>query len=109
MGGLSWSLLYSVVKVGLAGESLPVGSGAKLIQSPGFFAGGSRGMDALSEAMRAVRLTSALFFNGEFSAPWRFATPAQDKVAPVVSPQSERLVLFHLVTDGEATARTAGH
>jgi AraC-like DNA-binding protein len=66
-------------------------------------------MDALSEAMRAVRLTSALFFNGEFSAPWRFATPAQDKVAPIVSPDSERLVLFHLVTDGEATARTAGH
>ncbi|MBM0107804.1 AraC family transcriptional regulator [Steroidobacter sp. S1-65] len=63
-------------------------------------------MDALSEAMRAVRLTSALFFNGEFSAPWRFATPSQDKVAAIVSPQSERLVLFHLVTDGEAKARS---
>jgi AraC-like DNA-binding protein len=66
-------------------------------------------MDALSEAMRAVRVTSALFFNGEFSAPWRFATPAQDKVAPTVSSQSEHLVLFHLVTDGIAIARTAGH
>lgn len=66
-------------------------------------------MDALSEAMRAVRLTSALFFNGEFSAPWRFLTPAQDKVAPIVSPESERLVLFHLVTEGEAIARTADH
>lgn len=66
-------------------------------------------MDALSEAMRAVRITSALFFNGEFSAPWRFATPAQDKLAPVVSPGSERLVLFHLLTDGQATARTADH
>src|SRR5262245_30069410 len=66
-------------------------------------------MDALSEAMRAVRLTSALFFNGEFSAPWRFATPAQDALAPIVAPDSERLVLFHLVTEGEATARTAGH
>ncbi len=66
-------------------------------------------MDALSEAMRAVRVTSALFFNGEFSAPWRFAQPSQDKVAASVSPESERLVLFHLVTDGHATARTAGH
>jgi AraC-like DNA-binding protein len=66
-------------------------------------------MDALSEAMRAVRITSALFFNGEFTAPWRFATPSQDRVAPTVSPQSERLVLFHLVTDGHATARTAAH
>jgi AraC-like DNA-binding protein len=66
-------------------------------------------MDALSEAMRAVRLTSALFFNGEFSAPWRFITPAQEKVAAIVSPDSERLVLFHLVTHGEATARTGDH
>jgi AraC-like DNA-binding protein len=73
------------------------------------FVGDACCMDALSEAMRAVRLTSALFFNGEFSAPWRFATPAQDKLAPIVSPDSERLVLFHLVTDGEAIARTAGH
>lgn len=66
-------------------------------------------MDALSEAMRAVRVAGALFFNGEFAAPWRFATPAQDKVAPIVSPESERLVLFHLITEGQATARTAGH
>ena len=66
-------------------------------------------MDALSEAMRAVRVTGALFFNGEFAAPWRFATPAQDQIGPKISPDSERLVLFHLVTDGHATARTAGH
>ncbi len=89
-------------------EGLPV-AGPELIDCLKFIAADSCWMDALSEAMRAVRLTSALFFNGEFSAPWRFATPGQDKVAPIVSPDSERLVLFHLVTDGEATARTAGH
>jgi AraC-like DNA-binding protein len=59
--------------------------------------------------MRAVRVTGALFFNGEFRAPWRFATPAQEQIAPKLSPDSERLVLFHLVTEGHATARTAGH
>lgn len=66
-------------------------------------------MDALSEAMRAVRITGALFFHGEFAAPWRFATPAQDQIGPKISPDSERLVLFHLVTEGHATAHTAGH
>jgi AraC-like DNA-binding protein len=66
-------------------------------------------MDALSEAMRAVRVTGALFFNGEFSAPWRFATPSQDQFGPRISPDSERLVLFHLVTEGRAIARTDGH
>src|SRR5688572_26471579 len=59
--------------------------------------------------MRAVRVTGALFFNGEFAAPWRFATPAQDQIGPGISPDSERLVLFHLVTDGDAIACIAGH
>lgn len=62
-------------------------------------------MDALSEAFRALRVTSALFFNGEFTAPWRFATAAQDTLIPLLSPESEHLVLFHLVTEGQATAR----
>lgn len=66
-------------------------------------------MDALSEALYAVRITSALFFTGEFSAPWRFATPSQAKAAPVLAPDAEHLVLFHLVTDGTATARAKGH
>jgi AraC-like DNA-binding protein len=65
-------------------------------------------MDALSEALRAVQVTSALFFSGEFSAPWRFVTAAQQKIAPTLSPGSEHLVLFHLVTEGQATARTEG-
>jgi hypothetical protein len=37
-------------------------------------------MDALSEAMRAVRVAGAHSFNGEFAAPWRFATPAQEQI-----------------------------
>jgi AraC-like DNA-binding protein len=66
-------------------------------------------MDALSEALRAVHVTSALFFSGEFSAPWRFASASQQKIAPLVAPGCEHLVLFHLVTAGSATARTEGH
>jgi len=66
-------------------------------------------MDALSEVLRSVRITSAVFFTGEFSVPWRFASPPQEKVAPVLAPGTEHLVLFHLVTKGEATARTTAH
>jgi hypothetical protein len=60
-------------------------------------------MDALWEAMRAVGITGALFFNGEFAAPWRFLTPAQDQLRPSISPDSEHVVLFHLVTDDTPT------
>jgi AraC-like DNA-binding protein len=54
-------------------------------------------MDALSEALRGVRITGTLFLNGELSAPWG-----------VSSPQIASLVLFHLVTEGRATARLPG-
>jgi AraC-like DNA-binding protein len=102
------SMVLSYTRGGApARGSLPRRIETELIESPEFFAGGS--MDALSEAMRAVHVTGALFFNGEFGEPWRFSTPAQDQLGPKISPDSERLVLFHLITDGYATARTASH
>ncbi len=101
-------LLYFGVTTPGSSESVSRRARPELIESPEFFAGGCR-MDALSEAMRAVRVTGALFFNGEFAEPWRFATPAQDQIGPTISPDSERLVLFHLVTHGHATARTTGY
>src|SRR5688500_3986685 len=90
-----------------SGTSVLSGALLGLIASPEVFAGVPCTMDALSEALRAVRVTSALFFSGEFSAPWRFATPSQARISPVLAPGTEHLVLFHLVTDGEASARTA--
>lgn len=66
-------------------------------------------MDALSEALRGVRITGALFFDAEFGAPWGFATPPSASFAPLLAPGTEHLVLFHLLTEGEATARVRGH
>lgn len=59
-------------------------------------------MDALSEALRTVRMTGAIFLSAEFTAPWGFATPATKLTAPVVAPGTECLVSYHLVTDGRA-------
>ena len=65
-------------------------------------------MDALSEALRGVRANGALFFNAEFSAPWGFSSPRSSTFAPILSPGSEHLVIFHLVTEGSATVRVEG-
>jgi Cupin len=65
-------------------------------------------MDALSEALNAVRMTGAIFFTAEFTAPWGFAAPPAQKIAPVLAPGTERLVIYHLVTKGEALARIEG-
>jgi AraC-like DNA-binding protein len=59
-------------------------------------------MDALSEALKAVRMTGAIFYSLECSAPWGFAVPHLHDVAHVLAPGTERLVSYHLVTEGEA-------
>jgi len=53
-------------------------------------------------------MTGAIFFNAEFSAPWGFAAPPAQRVAPVLAPGTERLVQYHLVTEGSAVVGLEG-
>ena len=65
-------------------------------------------MDALSEALDAVRMTSALVLNAECSAPWGFTSPDPATLMPLLAPDAERLVMYHLMIEGDARARIAG-
>jgi AraC-like DNA-binding protein len=58
-------------------------------------------MDALSETLRVVRLAGAIFIQGRFSAPWCYQSPRADTAAPLLEPGAERVVIFHLITEGE--------
>ena len=64
-------------------------------------------MDALSEALKSVRMTGAIFFHAECSAPWGFTVPPMQEVMHVLAPGTERVVGFHLLTDGRALVRFA--
>lgn len=59
-------------------------------------------MDALSEALKAVRMTGAIFFQAVCTAPWGFAVAPLRDVERVIAPGTERLVSYHLVTQGRA-------
>jgi len=61
-------------------------------------------MDVLSEVLKVVRLEAALFFNGEFSAPWCFDSSAE-AMAPHLTPGPEHLITYHFLTEGRAYAR----
>lgn len=65
-------------------------------------------MDALSETLRVVRLVGAIFINGRFTAPWCYQSPRADTAAPLLEPGAERVVIFHLVTQGECFVELAG-
>jgi AraC-like DNA-binding protein len=58
-------------------------------------------LDALSETLRVVRLVGAIFINAKFTAPWCYASPRADVAAPLLEPGAERVVIFHLITEGE--------
>jgi AraC-like DNA-binding protein len=65
-------------------------------------------MDALSEALSSVRITGAIFFNAEFTAPWGFVSPPAQLVAPALAPSIEHIVIYHVLTEGRAVARLEG-
>jgi AraC-like DNA-binding protein len=62
-------------------------------------------MDALSELLRAVKLSGALFFNAEGSKPWCIrATPSRE-LARCLACNASHVIEFHLVTKGEGYIR----
>jgi AraC-like DNA-binding protein len=59
-------------------------------------------VDALSEALNTVRMTSAVFFNVQCTAPWGFAVPPLRSFAHFLAPPTQSLVAFCLITEGKA-------
>ena len=59
-------------------------------------------MDALSEVLKIVKLRGALFFNGEFSAPWCIASSHSSQIAPLLCPGAGHVIIYHYLSDGRA-------
>jgi AraC-like DNA-binding protein len=65
-------------------------------------------MDALSDVLRAVKLSGAVYLNGEFSAPWCVAGPADTALCAAFLPDAREVVTYHLITEGACWAQLAG-
>jgi hypothetical protein len=57
-------------------------------------------MDALSDVLRAVRLTGAIFFEIRASEPWVAETPAGESIVGSIFPNTQHLIPYHVVTRG---------
>jgi AraC-like DNA-binding protein len=62
-------------------------------------------MDALSEVLKAVRLTSGIFLEADFTAPWCIETAPGEQDLAHILPNAEQVSIFHLVTEGRCRAR----
>ena len=58
-------------------------------------------MDALSDVLRAVRLTGAIFFDVHASGPWVAETPEGESIVGAMFPGSEHLISYHVLTRGQ--------
>ena len=58
------------------------------------------GADALSDVLRAVKLTGAVFVTVDASPPWSAPVPAAGTLAPIIMPAAQHLISYHLVTAG---------
>jgi AraC-like DNA-binding protein len=61
-------------------------------------------MDVLSQVLRGVRLTGAVFFDMKAHAPWVGTTPNSSVIASMVMPDAERVICFHILVAGDAWA-----
>lgn len=61
-------------------------------------------MDVLSDVLRAVRLTGAIYFDIDAGAPWVGESPGTAEIAAAVMPGAEHVISFHAVISGSCWA-----
>jgi AraC-like DNA-binding protein len=64
--------------------------------------------DVLSDVLRSVRLTGAVYFDFELSSPWVAESPPAHEIAATVMPGAQRVVEYHLVARGDCWGGVGG-
>jgi AraC-like DNA-binding protein len=59
-------------------------------------------MDVLSDVLREMRLTGAVYFDIHAGAPWIGTTPSSSSICASVMPEFQHVVAFHIILDGRA-------
>lgn len=64
--------------------------------------------DVLSDVLRAVRLTGAVYFDYELSSPWVAEAPPASRIADLVMPGAQRAIEYHLIASGSCWGHAVG-
>ncbi len=59
------------------------------------------GTDPLSDVLRAVRLTGAVFHRVEASFPWGVEIPDSTLYRPIILPQAQHMISYHIILEGD--------
>jgi AraC-like DNA-binding protein len=66
------------------------------------------GPDPLSDVLRGVRLTAAVFFRVKAASPWVIEVPDGGRLARSLVPQAQHVISYHVVTEGACWGGLAG-
>lgn len=83
------------------GESVRAGSPDSRPQPP-------TRADPLSDVLKTVRLTGAVFFDVVGRAPWVAEQPPREIILPRILPGADHLIAYHVVTEGRCYANIVG-
>jgi AraC-like DNA-binding protein len=64
--------------------------------------------DVLSDVLRAVRLTGAVYFDFDLSSPWVAEAPPSREIAAMVMPGAQRVIEYHLIARGGCWGHAVG-
>jgi AraC-like DNA-binding protein len=64
--------------------------------------------DPLSEVLRTVKLTGALFFVVDATSPWGVEVPRADLFGPLILPRAQHIVSYHIILQGSGYASIPG-
>jgi AraC-like DNA-binding protein len=64
--------------------------------------------DVLSDVLRSVRLSGAVYFDFELSSPWVAEAPSASEIAAKVMPGAQRVIEYHLVARGACWGNVVG-
>ena len=65
-------------------------------------------LDVLSDVLRSVHLTGAVYFDFELSSPWVAEAPPSREIAAVVMPGAQRVIEYHLIARGACWGNLVG-
>src|SRR5262245_23035928 len=64
--------------------------------------------DVLSDVLRAVRLTGAVYFDFDLTSPWVAQAPPSQQIAATVMPGAQRVIEYHLIARGTCWGEVIG-
>ncbi len=65
-------------------------------------------MDVLSDVLRVIRLSGAIFFRADFTAPFAIESPPPPRLAARLLPTAECLAIFHVLAQGQCWVAPEG-